>query len=473
MRKKNGFTLIELLAVIVILAIIALIAVPQIMKILNQARLNAAEDSTYGIYNATQDYISKVMLSNGGDFPNVDLTFTCDTTSCKLDNYLVLSSEYNLEETLDYKGKKATEGKVKISSNGTDITIENLKVNEFYCNHDGEKAKCGKEKIEGNNTNIVGTLASNVHIGDYIEYDPTLGVTDSSLLSYTSPIGELKIKDSNDVYLVNGPTNYSGSRPNVTYNEVYNLLDENGNFVTTGYTVEVDNHGNGWSDQSFTATSSNNVWRVLDVNETTGVVKIIPEYEIKTSDSTPKRFYMTGLIGYKNAKTELNNISSIFGYGIGANGAQSITFEEVNALTGYTPASASIRTLLNRQWYNSFDYYYYGIDYPGINTEEDSKIYEMLFKRNYPNDDQSNRGYFLVTPCVLVTSSYVSFNLFSVRSDAVYFEGDFFKVKSDGTVDNSKVGNSGVLPVVSLQSSVNYKSGDGTSSASDKIIKFQ
>ena len=46
MKKKNrGFTLIELLAVIVILAIIALIAVPQVIKILNKARLSSAEDS--------------------------------------------------------------------------------------------------------------------------------------------------------------------------------------------------------------------------------------------------------------------------------------------------------------------------------------------------------------------------------------------------------------------------------------------
>ena len=146
MRKKDGFTLIELLAVIVILAIIALIAVPQVMKILNQARKSAAEDSTYGVYNATQDYISRLMLSNGGDFPSGELTFTCDNTSCKLDNYATLVSEgYNLEETLDYKGKKATGGKITVSNNGNDIVIEDLKVNEFLCNYSGEKATCEKD----------------------------------------------------------------------------------------------------------------------------------------------------------------------------------------------------------------------------------------------------------------------------------------------------------------------------------------
>ena len=175
MKNKKGFTLIELLAVIVILAIIALITVPQILKLLNQARISAAEDTTYGIYNATQDYISKVLLSNGGDYPNIDLTFTCDATSCKLDNYASLSSEYNLEETLDYKGTKAKEGKIKISSNGSNIIIENLKVNEFYCNHNGDRAKCEKEK---SNIKIV------VDSG-YSVYDKTNGdLTDIAIGKY-------------------------------------------------------------------------------------------------------------------------------------------------------------------------------------------------------------------------------------------------------------------------------------------------
>ena len=42
-KNRNGFTLIELLAVIVILAIITLIVVPQVIKILNKARLSSAE----------------------------------------------------------------------------------------------------------------------------------------------------------------------------------------------------------------------------------------------------------------------------------------------------------------------------------------------------------------------------------------------------------------------------------------------
>ena len=54
MRKNEiGFTLIELLAVIVILAIIALIATPMVLEIITKARKSAAQDSIYGIMEAT------------------------------------------------------------------------------------------------------------------------------------------------------------------------------------------------------------------------------------------------------------------------------------------------------------------------------------------------------------------------------------------------------------------------------------
>ena len=98
MKKKNrGFTLIELLAVIVILAIIALIAVPQVIKILNKARLSSAEDSTYGIVSSAENYITEFMLKNNGELPNQDLTFSCGNEGCTLDERDKLSN-YNLTD---------------------------------------------------------------------------------------------------------------------------------------------------------------------------------------------------------------------------------------------------------------------------------------------------------------------------------------------------------------------------------------
>ena len=60
MKKKNGFTLVELLAILIILGIIAVITVPIISKILKDARINTAIDSSYGYVRAVDKlYYSK------------------------------------------------------------------------------------------------------------------------------------------------------------------------------------------------------------------------------------------------------------------------------------------------------------------------------------------------------------------------------------------------------------------------------
>ncbi len=141
MKNKKGFTLIELLAVIVILAIIALIAVPQILKILNKARLNAAKDSTYGIVKAAETYATNFMLENNGSLPKEDLVFNCSSYGCLLENNLENYNTTNLDK-LSFKGTKPTSGKITISNNGKTIKAEDLIINDFRCNYDKE-VSCG------------------------------------------------------------------------------------------------------------------------------------------------------------------------------------------------------------------------------------------------------------------------------------------------------------------------------------------
>jgi type IV pilus assembly protein PilA len=52
MKKNKGFTLVELLAVIVILAVILVIAIPNVMKIIDKARLDS--------YNKNKDFVERV-----------------------------------------------------------------------------------------------------------------------------------------------------------------------------------------------------------------------------------------------------------------------------------------------------------------------------------------------------------------------------------------------------------------------------
>ena len=166
MKKSKGFTLIELLAVIVILAIIALIVVPQVIKILNKARMSSVEDSTYGIVKSAENYITEFMLKNNGELPNMSLTFSCGNDGCSLNEIDKLSS-YNLTDLdkLNYKGTKATSGLVTIKENGN-IEVNNVTINGFTCNYPiDEKAKCYtsddlKDLLEINNISLTPSLNS-------------------------------------------------------------------------------------------------------------------------------------------------------------------------------------------------------------------------------------------------------------------------------------------------------------------------
>ena len=140
---KKGFTLIELLAVIVILAVIALIAVPQVIKILNKARLSSAEDSVYGIVKSVDNYVTSFMLKNDGSFPDEDLEFSCGKEGCNLDNSL---EGYNLNnlKSLSFKGVKPSFGTVKATNKGKNVYVDDLIINGFRCIYPSNegKAKC-------------------------------------------------------------------------------------------------------------------------------------------------------------------------------------------------------------------------------------------------------------------------------------------------------------------------------------------
>ena len=63
MKKSNkGFTLIELLAVIVVLAVIALIATPIVLRLVDEARVGAAESSATAYVKAVENSILQSMV---------------------------------------------------------------------------------------------------------------------------------------------------------------------------------------------------------------------------------------------------------------------------------------------------------------------------------------------------------------------------------------------------------------------------
>lgn len=233
-----------------------------------------------------------------------------------------------------------------------------------------------------------------IKVGDYVAYDPTAGVTDENLLSYTSPVG-------------------------------------------TGMS-----HGNGCSKtddgidlskgQTFTANSDIK-WRVLSINKETGEVVLISEEPIKTDAG--RNFYMRGAIGYLYAEQELNEICKIYGYGKGANtlkefkyytgdivegldegiirgsGARSINVKDINSITGYEPtepieyvhnfyypttltANGKTTSPINRAYKHTY-FSYESNDY--ISNTKDT-VYEMIFgKKENANDEEWGHSHALAS----------------------------------------------------------------------------
>jgi type IV pilus assembly protein PilA len=73
MKKNKGFTLVELLAVIVILAVILVIAIPNVMKIIDKARLDSYKRTEGMLVSAAQKYMAQqgITLTAVGDTTTV------------------------------------------------------------------------------------------------------------------------------------------------------------------------------------------------------------------------------------------------------------------------------------------------------------------------------------------------------------------------------------------------------------------
>ena len=112
MKKSNkGFTLIELLAVIVVLAVIALIATPIVLRLVNEARVGAAESSATAYVKAVENSVLTEMVKQ------TDATF-CASYTVDTDAKSVTADGDCTAKTLtvDVKGDLPESGTVNISN---------------------------------------------------------------------------------------------------------------------------------------------------------------------------------------------------------------------------------------------------------------------------------------------------------------------------------------------------------------------
>ena len=309
------------------------------------------------------------------------------------------------------------------------------------------------------------SITEYVKVGDYIDYDPTRGVTDTSKLSYTSPTG---------------------------------TATEHGN----GYTSSETGGG-----QKFTAKStavSGIKWRVLSVTD--NKIEIIPATLIKkdATDQNFGSFVLNGARGYLYAEQELNEVCKIYGYGYGADtsggstfkvggpaegeettrtitgtGARSITVEDINKIAGVYEDQAdgkmkySDGTVINSD-YGSTTNPTSNVKYPTINTSlgdsttgiSSSAGVKSLksttynyYKEKITNPDIQNMlfygGYWLASRNIGPLSSSVYFDVRYVRGGRSEGVSSVHLCNSGPSEfnENPYIGYA-VFPVVSLKSNV-------------------
>ena len=303
------------------------------------------------------------------------------------------------------------------------------------------------------------SLARKVKIGDYVAYNPTK----------TNAEGTESVEASKLTYTSNSNTD------------------------------KANTSGNGYGTQTFTA-NANTKWKVLDKNETTGVVVLVSEAPILTDAN--EGFYSKGAKAYLYAEQELNEICKIYGYGYGANtsmvttyqygdeisdggfktgtitgsGARSINIEDINKIGG-------VDELQKRVLCKNYNSTYYGdkiieqtVYYPTIstatglsNSDEDRSYsltsysytgrkyfpetgeepYKMLF-RNL--EDTQYISYMIASRCVFGNYNGFMFSLFVANSGNIA-NFTYLDVDDDESIEE-KTCQRGIRPVICLQETV-------------------
>ena len=150
--NQKGFTLIELLAVIVILAIIALIATPLVLNIISKARTSAAQDSVYGVMEATRLTYNESLL----DATSISLPFTvtCTSSDCTYETGKMKEDGTTKDtQPITFGGSKPTAGVFTLGTDGKfvatpkkdDDTFDYIVVNNINCVIEADQTvSCGK-----------------------------------------------------------------------------------------------------------------------------------------------------------------------------------------------------------------------------------------------------------------------------------------------------------------------------------------
>lgn len=194
--------------------------------------------------------------------------------------------------------KTNEEGKEYITSkSGYEILVSDILV-EITTEGNEPVVSIWEYDGDGNITNGTVTLEK----GDYVNYNPTAGVTDNNLLIYSSPFSRHGYKSSST------------------------MSDEE-------------------AAQTFIASEHNGKWRVLGITED-GMLRIMSADSVTPTGQSSYNMMGWGGVELDERIGELCQICSIYGYGRGAESATSITREDFEeASEGFTPADRAYNML--------------------------------------------------------------------------------------------------------------------------------
>ena len=261
-RKNSGVTLIALIITIIVLLILAGVTIAMVV-------------GDNGILNRAAEASDRSQIEDGRERIALEVVGSYDNTG-NIDTDLL---KENLENNLG----------IDISNIGSNLPTGTLTLDglNYYIDSEGNviyiegELKTWTENEDGSITDGEVT----VQVGDYINYDPITGATDTS---YTS------------------------------------------NATSTG-----------WSEnQVFNLNSYEGGWRVLGVEN--GQLQIISENIIGPdsggyTEGTQSYYYLNGVTGLRNSVTELDNISELYGQGQYAQSARSVNQEDIAKVVGLTP----------------------------------------------------------------------------------------------------------------------------------------
>ena len=284
-KKQNGITLIALVITIIVLLILAGISIATltgengILSKANDAKVEtrgAAVEEAKDLWEAENLAASKT----GG-------------TSKELS---VLLEELEAQDLLIGNEKQTIldTGKVTIGSRTIEFTVNTEETLVAMLK------KAIADGCEGGDACT--NKEEHLHIGDYVEYNPiatgenidTQNEDGTAKYKYESLSSKNGYTDlEKQVYTVNNDTE------KVNWIVLGLSEDEENLLITTGSPVRKEGTNNPTTDDPY--------------------------------------LYLKGSTGYINAENELNNISAIYGKGDYAEGARSITVEDINKLTKYNP----------------------------------------------------------------------------------------------------------------------------------------